>query len=83
MKQKIGVPQSGYNVARDIPELDGCERTRPWDMHRVLTAASYRLHGELPPHHQFSFRPPYFPKVDLLDFFKRANGLISKELSIR
>ena len=74
MKRKIGVPQSGYNVARNIPEVDGYERTRPWDMHRVLTAVSYRLHGELPPHHQFSFRPPYFPKVDLFHFFNSVSS---------
>jgi glycosyltransferase involved in cell wall biosynthesis len=66
---RIGVPQSGYGAARNIPPMPGVQHVRPWDMHRVA-ARSQRFFGGRPGTKLlFTFRDPHFPQVDLLHFF--------------
>jgi glycosyltransferase involved in cell wall biosynthesis len=66
---RIGVPQSGYAVDRNIPQVAGFERVRPWDYHRARTALLYKTQGKLDKYHQFSVTPPFFPRVELFHFF--------------
>lgn len=68
-KWTIGVPQSGYNVERNIPLVDGFDYRRPWDINRFRTGIGFHLEGKLDKYHQFTFSAPYAPKVDLLHFF--------------
>lgn len=70
---RIGVPQSGYNVDRNIPAIAGYHRVRPWDYHRARTAWSFKLHGRLDKYHQFSFTGPYFPRADFFHFFNSVS----------
>lgn len=70
---RIGVPQSGYNVDRNIPQVQGVHRVRPWDYHRARTAWSFKLHGRLDKYHQFSFTGPHFPQADFFHFFNSVS----------
>lgn len=66
---RIGVPQSGYGAARNIPALPGVQYVRPWDYYRVA-ANLQRLSGAAQSTEQlFTFSDPHFPRVDLLHFF--------------
>ena len=70
---RIGVPQSGYNVDRNIPQLAEFQRLRPWDWNRLLTAVEFRLRGQLSKKLQFSWSGPSWPRVDLLHFFNSVS----------
>ncbi len=66
---RIGVPQSGYGAARNIPEMPGVQHVRPWDIYRVVAGTQHLLGGRPSTELLFSFRDPHFPQVDLLHFF--------------
>ena len=72
--KRIGVPQSGYNVDRNLPPVQGFQRMRPWDYHRARTALVFKTRGQLDKYHQFSFSQPYFPQVDFLHFFNTVSS---------
>jgi glycosyltransferase involved in cell wall biosynthesis len=67
----LGVPQSGYNVDRNIlgSMPARMRRVRPVDRHRLGTAIRHRLRSSSPPSTTFVFSSPFFPRVDLLHFF--------------
>jgi glycosyltransferase involved in cell wall biosynthesis len=71
---RIGVPQSGYPIERNIPQIPGFRQIRPWEYHRLRTAFSFRFKGKLDQFHQFSFSAPYFPSVDFLHFFNSISS---------
>lgn len=68
---RLGVPQSGYNVDRNITGSlpAGFRRIRPVDRARLATAVGYRLLHRLQPYDQFRFVRPYWPRVELFHFF--------------
>lgn len=67
---RIGVPQSGYNVDRNLKVIQGrVQYVRPWDFWRVVNGMNYRIAKDLNPRHQFTFSKNYFPKVNVLHFF--------------
>jgi hypothetical protein len=74
-KLTIGVPQSGYNVERNVRVLhDQVKYVRPWDYWRVLNAANFKFRNKLKPRLQFSFSKLYFPQVDGLHFFNSVSN---------
>lgn len=70
-KITLGVPQSGYNVDRNILSSipPSMKRVRPFDVHRVVSRARYAAKMSLPLRSLFGFAEPYFPRVDLFHFY--------------
>lgn len=71
-KIRLGVPQSGYNIERNVlGSLPGWARlVRPMDACRVVSSGLYFRSGLRIPHPVgFRFSEPFFPRVDLLHFF--------------
>lgn len=68
---RLGIPQSSYNVERNISGSlpAGFRRSRPIDRARLATAVGYRLLHRLEPYNQFRFVRPYWPRVKLFHFF--------------
>ncbi len=68
---RIGVPQSGYPIDRNVlgslpPWL---RRVRPIDRHRLTVAVRYRCGWPTPQRQQFSFGRPYLVDCELFHFF--------------
>jgi glycosyltransferase involved in cell wall biosynthesis len=68
---RVGVPQSGYNVQRNI--TGSCPEwaitSRPVDIYRVRTGLRYRIGFRSLEKEMFSFCDPYWGPVDILHFF--------------
>jgi glycosyltransferase involved in cell wall biosynthesis len=75
---RLGVPQSGYNLDRNIlgSVPSWMERVRPLDPFRCASSVAFRAYGRMPHPVGFRFCEPYLPRVDLLHFF---NTLASTE----
>jgi glycosyltransferase involved in cell wall biosynthesis len=76
-KLRIGIPQSDYNVERNIVGSlpVWALRVRPLERHRILTALKVRLGAPISLSERFTFRPPFFPGVDLLHFFNAVSPI--------
>jgi len=68
---RLGVPQSGYNVTRNIVSSlpSWASRVRPYDRRRIKAALRYRCGLRVRRTDVFTFEPPFWPRVDLLHFF--------------
>lgn len=66
-KPRIGVPQSGYAVDRNVRVLgEYVTYIRPWDFWRVMNALTYRIKGHNNMKYQFTFSQYSYPSVDAL-----------------
>jgi len=72
---RVGIPQSDYNVERNIvgslPEW--AVRVRPLERHRIVTALKTRVGLSPSLSERFSFRPPFLPGVELFHFFNTVS----------
>lgn len=70
-RTRLGVPQSGYNVDRNILGSipPGMERVRPVDFHRIVSRLRYAARLRPSFRSLFGFTEPAFPRVDLFHFF--------------
>lgn len=68
---RVGVPQSDYNVKRNILGSlpSWARRCRPVDRSRLQSALRWRITGRQRHVEQFRFSEPYLPRVDMLHFF--------------
>ncbi len=68
---KIGVPQSGYPIIRNILGSlpTWLKRVRPIDRHRITTALRYRCGLQTGQYESFTFARPYLIDCDLFHFF--------------
>lgn len=68
---RLGVPQSGYNVDRNIlwSKPPWARRVRPLDGCRLVSALWFRAMRRLPHPVGFRFTEPYLPRADLFHFF--------------
>lgn len=68
---RLGVPQSGYNLDRNILGSipSWMSRIRPVDPFRCVASIAFRAYGRMPHPVGFKFCEPYLPRVDLLHFF--------------
>ena len=66
---KLGVPQRGYGIKKNIPQHFLEDAVRPLDYFRVKSALNWRLRRKSDNCDLFRFRSPSLPSVDLLHFF--------------
>lgn len=66
---KLGVPQRGYGVSKNIPADFIDKAVRPMDYYRFKSGIKWRFFGKSDSRDLFKFREPAIPKADVLHFF--------------